>query len=627
MRLGMNSKRWWKKKSKDIWKSVFETLGALDSSTQERLNSYAKYLGLYMNKPVGGFGPGGSSVGSLADEYKKHHAAGMPLSFNAIENCISALGARIASQRPRARFLTSTEGANAWELQQRAKGMEKFVAGVWSSEKIYRMAPGIFFDGACLGFGACKVFGADGKICFERVFPGFLVVDEVACRFSEPRELFQYSWVPAEVLAAQFPKKESVIMSVAGRQASFYEEGKAIVTDLVKVVEAWHLPSSSEAGDGRHAICIDSSTLHEEEYTSDRFPFAFFRWQQPRVGWYPQGLIEQQEPTQLFVNKMAQRIQQAMHLYAVTRTFYVEGSIDPAKIRNKTGDLVPVAQGMQLPVTQSPPSMASDMIQMTWDAYGKIFEGTGVSQLSAAGVKPAGIEAAVALRALEEKEAGRHSLTALAYEDFFIDLAELTVQVAKDMGTVRAKYRTSDGLELVDWKNVDMDRDMFELQVFPTSMLPYTPAGRLAAVEEMLNAGFIDRKQALSLLDAPDLEQFSSLETASLEDIDKQIHQMLVKGEKVEPETYQDMELALSRATSALIRSRTRGAPEKNQKLLLDYIDKCALILTPPEPPVTQPPPAGAMPGAPIPPAGEMPMPIPEPQAPIPMATPEQQLK
>ncbi|NIN93987.1 MAG: hypothetical protein GTN93_02720, partial [Anaerolineae bacterium] len=59
------------------------------------------------------------------------------------------------------------------------------------------------------------------------------------------------------------------------------------------------------------------------------------------------------------------------------------------------------------------------------------------------------------------------------------------------------------------------DEDQYEMQVYPTSLLPTTPAGKLATVTEMLDKGLIPKEHALKLLSFPDVEAVVTLETAA----------------------------------------------------------------------------------------------------------------
>jgi hypothetical protein len=128
--------------------------------------------------------------------------------------------------------------------------------------------------------------------------------------------------------------------------------------------------------------------------------------------------------------------------------------------------------------------------------------------------------------------------------------------------------------------------------------LPHEPAGRIREVENLIEGGFIDHKQGLVLLRMPDLEQFASLETAAYEDIEMQIELMLVKGEEVRPEPFQDLTLGLAMMTSAMLRARTQGAPPEHVKLLMDWIEEADSMLASAQAPEMP------LPAAPMGPAG-----------------------
>lgn len=611
----MKSKHWWQEKE-GFHSGVFEVLNSLDGDIEGRNERWRRYLSILMNKTVSGFKPGEKV--SEKEAFKALLGGQQRLTLNPIRSCAAALGARIASQRPRAQFLASTEGPEGYEAKVKAKGMEKVIAAEWARCKVYRQSIKVFFDGFALGFGAMKAFEHEGKIKYERTPPWQLVIDEQAAITTEPRTLYQTFWAPAEVLAAKYPgkKNEAAIESVIGK-GGYVANGVKIVTDLVKVVEAWHLPSEEDADDGRHVICIDGQTLNDDfSWKHQRFPFAFFRWEEPLIGWYPQGVVEQEEPVQQQINKMLERIQEAIQIYASAQTWAEEGSIVKGKTTNLTGAINYFKKGAPMPVTIMPASVSSEAFNFTWQLNDQIYKDTGVSQLSAQSIKPAGIESGKALRTLQDTESGRHALTNQSLDDYYVDLAELSTLVIGDIyretGTYSASYLMKDKIERVDWGKVNLERDQYEIQIFPTSSLPFEPAGRLATVEEMMRAQLVTPEQGKALLNFPDLEQFQSLESAALDDIEMQIGEMLIKGNEQHPEPYMDLENnGLKRMQSALVRARVQNAPEERCQLLLNWIEEAQNILSPPPPSGMDasqanplpPEVAGAMPAAP-PPAG-----------------------
>jgi len=205
-----------------------------------------------------------------------------------------------------------------------------------------------------------------------------------------------------------------------------------------------------------------------------------------------------------------------------------------------------------------------------------------VSQLSAANVKPSGIESGVALRTLQDVESGRHAMNAKRWDSLFKQVTKLVIRTAADIYGKKGKYTTKfaakDHIESIDWGDVQMEDDRFEIQIFPTNMLPETPAGRLETVERLIQGGFVTPEQGLALLEFPDLEQFESLATASRDDIDRQIGNM-ENGEEEKPEPYQDLNMGMRRVTSALQRAKNAGAPESVLELFQAWIDAASEIL------------------------------------------------
>ena len=70
------------------------------------------------------------------------------------------------------------------------------------------------------------------------------------------------------------------------------------------VVEGWHLPSGMNAKDGRHTLACSSGFLIDEEYTKDRFPFAFLHYSPRLLGFWAQGVAEQLMGTQIELNQI-----------------------------------------------------------------------------------------------------------------------------------------------------------------------------------------------------------------------------------------------------------------------------------------------------------------------------------
>jgi len=156
-----------------------------------------------------------------------------------------------------------------------------------------------------------------------------------------------------------------------------------------------------------------------------------------------------------------------------------------------------------------------------------------------------------------------------------MDIADLTVEACKDLGDHVSRSRTKNGYSEIKWSEIDLDRTAYELQVFPTSFLPITPTGRLETVERLEKGGFVTSKEeARKLLSFPDLEHSDSLATAAIDDVDRQIEEML-EGEEQSPEPYMVMQQGIiDRVSAAMFRAKSYKYPEDRISLLQDWIDQ-----------------------------------------------------
>jgi hypothetical protein len=576
------TRRWWDTEDGEVHEHIASVLGVLREETEIRHRKFRRFLHIYSNKRITGWLPGSSSDGDDSGLWGQT-PSGEPWSYiNPIRSCVETLASRFGAHKIKPKILTDCDTSNITSLRKQAGMIERAVQGEWAEGCVYKKAVACFYDAAIFGMGAMAVFSEDGKIRYERVFPGELVVDESACRTTPPRTLYQVSAYPAETLVARWPDKKDEIMSAIGDfPVGEAQDGYIKVTDMVQVIEAWHLPSKCGAKDGKRAVVIDGCTLDCETWTRDGFPFAFIRWGEPILGWWPQGLVECEEPLQWMINKCERRIQQAIQIYAVMKTYMPKGAVDPGKLRNMVGDVVEYS-GPIPPKSEWPLSIPSEVFRYQAERRQLVFEESGVSMMSAASVKPPGVEAAVAMRYLGETETGRHALLGTEWEDFFTTLAKLTIEERRTIGG-RAQYRDTDNgkYEEIDWKEATENLN-YVLEVFPTSYLPHTPSGRLATIMEMLAAGFFGSPddqasigKAMQVLNFPDLTQMVSIETAALEDVDFQIEQM-IDGKPQEPEPFQDLKMAQARVVAALLRARRDGVPDDRLELLMNYLDSAS---------------------------------------------------
>lgn len=582
---------------------------------------------------------------------------------NVTRNIIGAVVSRITKNRPKPSF--QTNGAD-FELQLKAKKLEKVVDGCFYAGKVYERNPVVYRDALVFGSGIWKVY-ADYKNlrpAYERVFEFDLFVDPDDALYGDPRSIYYQKTVDKQVLIEQFAKDKPELakkIENSGRgnlddrvllESSYVYVYGERSKERVMIREAWHLPSGKGAKDGRHVITIDDADILDEPWTRDHFPFAIIYWTSPLAGFFGDGVCYEASPLQYQVNKALHDIHGAHDMNGKGYWVIPNGSnIVPGKIGNNAGTVI--RHDGPPPQYYAPQLISGEIYSFLSDRIQATYETLGISQLAATSQKPAGLNSGEAIRAYADEQSERFIDQGRAYENLFLQLAELTIDACKEIAEYVQDYneaandsdkkvfqirtRERDAIFDVDWSDVDMPRDSFELKVFPASMLPQTPAGRLAWVNDMMRLG-MDPEDAFALVDISDIEQYTNLRLSSRKIVDENIEKMLSTGEYIAPEPFDNANYGFARGRQQYHLARQRNYPEDRLELLRKWMLDCWRLINKPDPigelaapapdmgPIPPGPPGGPIPpgpmGPPMPPGGEpMPLPPGDPGVP-PMAPP-----
>ena len=591
---------WWQGEEAEAAKDVFATVRTLEQSQSELRKIFLFNARLYSNADLPGLDWTTSQQSVTRRPYGRN-------TENIIQSVVDTATSKIAANRPRA--VVSTDDAD-FTTQRRAKLLESFIEAQMHRLGVYDLAALAFRDSCVFGTGALKVFEEDGEVCVERVVPDELIVDECECRSAYPRTLYQRKFVDRSVLIHDYPESAEAIEQAKSGVWS----GRRLDKQQVVVIEAWRLPSGRGADDGVHTICIDGETLLWERYKKATFPFVFYRWTPPLIGFYGQGLAEQLTGIQLEVTKLRRFIRLAQDTISVPRVFVhrkskilTEHLIDSeiAKIIHYEG---------QPPVFLSPPAVAQDIYLYVERLSAKAYEIAGISQLSAQSKKPSGLDSAVALREFSDQETSRFAMQSQSYESMILEVAQRIVEVAKAIYARRKKplrlWNTTNVAELIQWSDVDMDEDMYRMKIDAASLMARSPAARQQQVREWFTDGVIDQDEYRRLLDHPDLKRSATLMNAAINDIEATIEN-LCAGKYEQPEPFQNLELGIVKVQEAYLDCRRRNAPEPILELFRRWMKSAEQLIPKSAPasaaPTMAPPPMGGPPPG-APPMGPPPM-------------------
>lgn len=573
--LTQNNYYWWTSRKDERHSNIFAYVSHLKKEQSYRTDDNIKNIRLYGNMDV---------LPTRAYSFLKNQPSGATsnrVTMNVVQSMIDTVVSKITKNKPRPMFLT--EGGD-WSMQRKAKKLTQFVEGQFYSADFYQKSAVAFLHACIFGTSAMKIFRVGDKLHAENVFIDEIVVDDHEAIYGEPRQMHQIKYIHREILMQMFPGKKSFIELIGKTTEEYlnYKQSYDTDADMIKVIESWHLPSGPDAKDGRHCITVENCTLVDEEYTRVKFPFIFFRWGLRPVGFFGQGISEQLQGIQVEINKILKTIQVSMHLVSIPKIFVEASSkIVTAHLNNKIGGIIKYTGAPPQPgqLGTIPPELFSHLDRL----YQRCFEIVGVSQLAATSAKPAGLNSGKALRIYNDIETERFMSVAQRYEQAFLDAAKHFIDLAKEIsdegGNLKVKIKNGKFMDVIKWSDVDMDEDKYVMQLFPTSSLSQSPAGRLQEVQELLQAGFISKEDGKKLLNFPDLEGFYNMENAGVEDIERQIELMIDKGEYQTPEPYQNLTYGITKMQQAYLMFRAQNAPDERLDLFRRWIADADALL------------------------------------------------
>lgn len=565
--------------------STYATIRTNQSTAREEMKHH---LALYSNMNVSGQG----QTAAISGRRQRYN-----LTKSAVDTGVSL----VAQQRPRPMFVT-TDGM--WGQQQQARLLTQALSGQLYDLGMYQMGPDVCRDGCVSSTG--WVYGyldPETKTPkLERLLPGEGIVDHNDGLRRAPRSAYRRRLVARDVLYALYPKKREIIEAADGPSADdrsdLFLEYQTTV-DQVALVEGWHLRSSEGSKDGRRVMALSSGTLLDEPYEESRLPFAFYRWSNRAVGFDGEGIVEQCRDAQWRINQLIAKGQRLSDLGsnawvmvngdAKVRTETLTN--DPMKIVRYYGGTPP-----QVIVNDGvPPSIQAEIEQIKNEKFQEL----GFSQMRTMGEVPAGIESGKAIRAYEGVSDSRHNVNGRIYEDFFLDVTSLLIVLNQQAAKVNPNYKvrarsTRGGTPLVSqikWSEIYSPENALVLQMWPTAQLPSSPSGKMQAVQEWVDGGWVSRPFAQSLLDFPDLDATLRLQLADMDLAMDQVEQILDGDSNVEPDGYQDLQLAADVARRSRARAKILKAPASVILALEAYIDSAIAQSAPP-------PPVNAMSGA-----------------------------
>lgn len=582
-----NYYQWWlANDDKDLLAQLLSTTAFLKNFHSARIRQASLYSRLYSGKPLYNY---------LASTSTLDNSQQMPMgrpTANVVYSCIDTLTSRITQDEPTPVFLTD---ASHYKERKIAIEMNNFIMGEFYRCNMDQLGPEMFRDAAMLGNGLIKVIEKDNKVALERTLETELLVDFNDAYYRTPRALIQTKLCDRGVLVDAFPKAEEKIMSAQGGTVDSSPQSTDTISDQIIIAEGWHLPSGKNARDGRHSfVCSEGVISDNRDFDKTDFPFAKLDYNPNTVGWFSQGLAEILFPTQMEIYKRLIFQSQCMEMQAPKWIVSELSKVLETSLNNNIQTIVKVKSMAEAPQFISPPANGSDNTQYIEWLIENAYAIAGISSLSAAAQKPAGLNSGEAQRVFQDNQSIRFAALQKRYQKIHNDLAykmiDKAVDIAKREGRYSTVYPAKDGTREIDLPLAGKElKDTYVIKSFNESALPKDPAGRQAKLSEMLAAQEITNQEFRRLSRLPDLEQSDQLAVALEERILHDLDQIIEDGKKGynPPDAFilDPSDLATTLTVQTINKYAVTDLEEEKMDLLKDYFTQVQVLKSQAAPP------------------------------------------
>ena len=589
---------WWNPEEvqpEDCGPSMVAAAKAIESSSQEQLRYDLNLLygSLYEGRELANLYQYGGRA-TLAGLSAGLYGNGADITWNVIRSVVQTVASQVSRSRPRARFITT---GGDYKQKRKAKNLTKFCDGLFNEARVYEKTQLAFLQAGAFDAVGIHVHREKDRVRVDLVRSCEILIGANDGIDGKQRTIYRRKYVDKNVLLTMVGKGKDAEKQRKAIQAASTADpvGDGGKTNLVEVYEAWHLRSSKTAKDGWYAMAIagEDGLLERREYTRDYHEILLFSIDPALSGPYGQSPAAVLLPIQVSINTGLDKIAKGHHLQAVPRTWvHVNSKINKAAITNAPAGTYYYSGTAGPPKSETAVAFNPETYEHLERHYERAFSLYGVSAQVAAGQKESGVTSAVAIRESLDVQTARFAVLSQRWEQLHLDIARAMVDTAREIYLDNKEYQVSAPgtalLEEINWSDVNMEEDGYVIQLYPTSLLPQTPQGRIDRVNELVGAGIWSEKRGEAVLDDLDPESNVSMERAAEQDVERMCEEMLEDGHYEGPDVTMDLNACLEKAAQYISWGRQQKAPEKHLDLLYRFLDDTAELqkmLTPPAPP------------------------------------------
>lgn len=526
------------------------------------------------------------------------------LRVNIARGLVHTAVAKIAGkQKPKTQFVVND---GDWAVKRKAKKMERFVeanmlAPQGNASDAYELGLEAERDCCVADLGVMKYEPNVERKCVDisRRLPWGVMCDPLDAQSGQPQTIVEVYPYDRFKLAAKFPKFKTEILSapdITGESGAqdFYASSTESGTHVL-VREAYRLPFSKDKP-GRRALIVGTADLADEDWELDFFPYEFFIWEKRFTGLYGASIVDNVYHLVGELNAAIQRMSDAERYGSNQYVTAEKGTVDKTQLEGNIAKMIVEYQkGAPAPQFTTPNAISSSTVQWWNLLKGQCFEIPGVSQMGATGQKDPGVDAAVAMRTIENIATERFAPQWQSYERRMsvgsarkiVACGRMIVEGSKETKTkyvIKHKNQSTGHLQDLELKDFDLDDADYQIQPYAVSGLTNTPADRLSLATELLDRQIISQDGYLRVIQAKDIDSELERTNTWSQLIEKYIESWLDATRETEasgeflyrpPIKFMPLADVIVQVGRAYAFAEMEGAPDYNLGFFIRFMGDC----------------------------------------------------
>lgn len=255
------------------------------------------------------------------------------------------------------------------------------------------------------------------------------------------------------------------------------------------------------------AILVNRDIRRIVELNFELVPLVSIYYTPAIIGNVTLSIADMLRGIQQEIDSLMRRIAEASILNPAMTIFMPNATnIKVGQLNNKVGNIVQYnsPQGERPVEIATPEFISSQYMTLLNDLVEKAYNMVGISQLSAQGKKPAGLDSGVALATQADIESDRFQCLLDQYIRTFTDLSKIMIHIFESNKSIIEPSRYA---LRITWGEVEKEFHKMRIQFSCADSLSKDPSEKLKQLQTLAQAGIIPPTQIASLLELPDINR------------------------------------------------------------------------------------------------------------------------